>query len=349
MESNPCPFSKVARRLRSRFETVAAPCRDPTRNDETHPGNRSALILSIPEKSRVLSRTSGTRPAAGQSMLSRTIFRSRLAFSAIALFVTLKNLCESVLCVLGLVACGERVPPSTQAAPEAPMTPSALESPSAALATATAPNPNDARPCPANVGMISDGESANRTNFIEGRGGYWYTYTDDKGSVVVPPPGAEGGTFTMSTGGANGSAHAARMAGTLGTAQIIYAGMGLAFTDPKSEYDASRYGGITFWAKKGSPDSARSVRLKVPDRNTDPQGKVCTECFNDFGEYLELTDDWKQYTVTFASMKQQSDWGKPRPSAISREAVYGIQFQVDDYAKKFDIVVDEIQFTGCSP
>ena len=135
-----------------------------------------------------------------------------------ALYVTPKNLFESVVCGISLVACGERVPPNAQAAPETPMTPSALESPSAVLATDAAPNPNDIRPCPANVGMISDGESQNRTNFIEGRGGYWYTYTDGKGSVVAPPPGSEGGTFTMSSGGANGSTHAARMTGTLGTA-----------------------------------------------------------------------------------------------------------------------------------
>jgi endoglucanase len=227
------------------------------------------------------------------------------------------------------------------------MTPAALESPSPALAADAAAN--DARPCPPNVGMISDAESGNRTNAVEERGGYWYTYADGKGSVVEPPPGEQGGTFTMSEGGANGSAHAARMKGTLGTSQVVYVGMGLSFTDPKGTYDARRYRGITFWAKKGSPDSTRNVRLKVPDRNTEPLGKVCTECFNDFGEYLELTDDWKQYTIAFSSMKQQSDWGKPRPSAISSDALYGIQFQVDDYGKKFDILVDDLQFTGCSP
>jgi endoglucanase len=263
------------------------------------------------------------------------------------LFVTPKKLSVSAACVVCLLACGERVPPNASAASEAPMTPSALETSSPVLA-AQAPSPNDTRPCSSEVFMISDGESGNRVSPIEGRNGYWYTYTDRTGSVVEPTPGDKGGTFVMSNGGANGSAHAARMTGKLGTAQDIYAGMGLAFIDPKGEYNAARYRGITFWAKKGSPDSTRNVRVKVPDRNTDPLGKVCTECFNDFGEYLELTDDWKQYTVSFASMKQQSDWGRPRPAALSADALYGIQFQVDDYAKKFDILVDEIQFTGCS-
>jgi endoglucanase len=253
-----------------------------------------------------------------------------------------------------LVACGERVRASDAAgaAPEPALSP-AFDSLSAprpvAMEGESTPNPADETPCPRETGLISDGENGpNRTSFIEGRGGYWYTYADDKGSEVLPLPGEKGGTFTMANGGANGTPHAARMTGTLGTAQIVYAGMGLGLVDPKGEYDARKYKGISFWAKKGSPDSARNVRLKVPDHNTDPLGKVCTECFNDFGAYLEFTDDWKQYTITFASMKQQSDWGKPRPPALATGALYGVQFQVDDYGKKFDIWVDEIAFTGCA-
>ena len=70
--------------------------------------------------------------------------------------------------------------------------------------------------------------------------------------------------------------------------------MGMNFIDPKGQYDASKYAGIPFWAKKG-PDSTGKVRLKVPDVNTDPDGGVCTECFNDFGADIVLTNDWKLY------------------------------------------------------
>ena len=47
----------------------------------------------------------------------------------------------------------------------------------------------DGRACPPATGMISDGESLNKTNFIAGRGGYWYTFLDTKdngGSDVWP-------------------------------------------------------------------------------------------------------------------------------------------------------------------
>jgi hypothetical protein len=246
-----------------------------------------------------------------------------------------------------LVACGERMPPAGAAVAPAPLL-RAQPEPPLPLATES-PYPADLAPCSPETGVISNGEiGPNRTNPVEGRGGYWYTYSDKEGSVVSPLSGDQGGTFGMAEGGANGTAHAARMSGTLGTAQIVYAGMGLSFLDPKGEYNARKYRGISFWAKKGSPDSTKNVRLKLPDRNTDPEGHVCSECFNDFGEYLELTDEWKKFTVAFATMKQQSDWGKPRPRAIATDALYGIQFQVDDYAKKFDIWVDEIEFTGCS-
>ena len=206
----------------------------------------------------------------------------------------------------------------------------------------------EGRPCPANTAMISDGESANKTNFIEGRGGYWYTFDDSKdngGSDIWPLSGAKGGTFEMSEGGANGSAHAARMKGSIGGADIVYAGMGLNFVDPKGWYDASKYGGIGFWAKKNTPESTGHIRLKVPDAQTDPDGKKCHQCFNDHGIDMNLTTDWVYYTVPWRAMKQE-DWG-PKDGGIDPTKIYGVQFQCAEKGAKFDVSVDEIQFVGC--
>jgi endoglucanase len=214
----------------------------------------------------------------------------------------------------------------------------------------TAPDPNlpAARVCPAAVGKISDGESANKTNFIQGRGGYWYTFLDTKdngGSDIWPLSGALGGTFEMSDGGANGSAHAARIKGTVGGADIVFAGMGMNFVDPKGWYDASKYGGIGFWAKKNSPESTGHIRLKVPDAQTDPDGKLCHQCFNDHGLDMNLTTDWVYYTVPWRAMKQE-DWG-PKDGGIDPSKIYGVQFQCSEKGAKFDVSVDEIQFVGC--
>jgi endoglucanase len=205
----------------------------------------------------------------------------------------------------------------------------------------------EGRACPAAVGLISDGESANKTAFIQGRGGYWYTFLDTKdngGSTIWPLSGALGGTFEMSEGGAEGSLHHARMKGTVGQGEVAYAGMGLNFLDPKGAYDASRYGGIAFWAKK-NPGSTDKVRLKVPDVQTDPDGKQCKQCFNDHGLDLPLFDQWTLYTVPFRIMKQE-DWG-PKDNGIDASGLYGIQFQVKEKGATYDISVDQIHFTGC--
>jgi endoglucanase len=122
--------------------------------------------------------------------------------------------------------------------------------------------------------------------------------------------------------------------------------MGMNFVDPKGPYDASKYAGITFWAKK-APGTSGNVRLKVPDNATDPDGGECTECFNDFGADLKISDKWEQYTILFEDMKQQKGWGQPRKSEINRQGLYGLQFQAADKGSQFDIWIDEIRFTGC--
>ena len=93
----------------------------------------------------------------------------------------------------------------------------------------------EGRPCPPTA-MIGDGESANKTSFQEGRGGWWYTYVDVEkqgGSNVWPTAGILGGTFEPSEGGAAGTKYAARMKGTIGDGEIVFAGMGTGFVDPQ--------------------------------------------------------------------------------------------------------------------
>lgn len=197
--------------------------------------------------------------------------------------------------------------------------------------------------------LIDDAEDNNNQTFvIEGRGGYWYTFVDEMGSEVWPTAGAHGGTFEMSPGGADGSAYAARFTGVIAgaTGGNLYSGMGMNFLDPKGPYDASQYGGISFWAKKG-PGSTGKVRLKIPDTNTEPDGGVCSECFNDFGMDLTLTEEWQLFTVPFYAVKQEKNWGKPRKSSINSSGIFGVQFQVKEPGQPYDIWVDQIRFTGC--
>ncbi len=225
-------------------------------------------------------------------------------------------------CLVGAIACGP-----------APTDPSIEQT-------------DEGSPCPASA-LIDDGEDNNNQVMVQdGRSGYWYTYVDKEGSTVDPPAGETGGVFAFAPGGVNGSAYAARMNGTIGKANIVYAGMGCNLVDPKGGYDASKYGGVSFWAKRGA-DSTAKVRYKMPDVATDPDGGICSACFNDFGMELKLTEEWTKYVLLFSKMKQERGWGTPHPSGIDNSQVFGIQFQVNDKGQKYDIWVDDLGFTGC--
>jgi endoglucanase len=204
-------------------------------------------------------------------------------------------------------------------------------------------NSAEGKACPPEA-KIDDGEDGNNQVLIQdGRSGYVYTYVDPDGSTIDPAGGAQ---FNMTPGGANGSQFALHIGGQLSSANIVYAAMGMNFTDPKGPYDASKYKGISFFAKKG-PGSTGKVRIKFPDRNTDPDGGVCGACSNDFGMQLSLSEEWQKFTVPFSALRQESGWGNPRPRSVTAEALYAVQFQVSDKGRPFDIWIDDLAFTGC--
>ncbi len=195
--------------------------------------------------------------------------------------------------------------------------------------------------------VVEDAEdNDHRTLDRQERGGYMYTFLDEAGSTVEPTAGRLGGTFSQGEGGANGSMYAAHFSGTLASGSTVYAGYGLNFVDPKGPYDASAYEGVAFFARRG-PDSTGTVRLKVPDANTDPDGGVCSECFNDFGADLELEEEWTQFVFSFEQLGQMQGWGEPRPGSVDSSQIYGLQFQVFSPGASFDIWVDDISFYGC--
>lgn len=195
--------------------------------------------------------------------------------------------------------------------------------------------------------VIEDGENADHQVIVhEGRNGYIYSFLDQAGSTVTPTAGRDGGTFSQSEGGANGSMFAARITGKVADGQLAYAGLGINFLDPKAGFDGSKYTGIAFFGRR-SADSVGTVRLKVPDASTDPDGKVCTECFNDFGADIELDEQWQQFTIPFDELGQLPGWGAPRPGSIDAAKLYGMQWQVATPGASYDIWIDDVVFYGC--
>lgn len=177
-------------------------------------------------------------------------------------------------------------------------------------------------------------------------GGYFFSYVDRSGSKIWPVSGSDGGVFQMSEGGAEGTSHAARIIGQIGVGEVRYAGMGVNFVDPKGAFDASPYYAIAFYARRG-PNGHEQARLVVPDSQTDPDGHACRECFNDFGADLALGTDWHHYIIPFASMRQQPQWGDPRPSYIDKSAIFSLQIRVSQPGATFDIWLDQIEFLAC--
>ena len=101
-----------------------------------------------------------------------------------------------------------------------------------------------------------------------------------------------------------------------------------------------------FWARKGG-GSVGKVRLKVPDGSTTQEGGKCRECFNDFGADLNLSEALTHYVFPFKKMRQEPDWGSPRPRFIDKSKLYGMQWQVNTPGATFDIWIDDVEFVGC--
>ena len=65
------------------------------------------------------------------------------------------------------------------------------------------------------------------------------------------------------------------------------------------------------------------MRVQVTDVSTDPRGRICQAtdgkafdyCFNGFGDSVQLTDEWRRYTLDFSQFVQRSSWAITRRAA----------------------------------
>ncbi len=190
-------------------------------------------------------------------------------------------------------------------------------------------------------GMLDDGEDGNGQIIKKnGRDGYWFTFADTEGTKIEPR-----GPFEMTEGGRPGAPpshnHAYVSGRTAPAGKSLYAGVGFALTNPKMPFDLSRAQGIQFWAK-----GPGRVRFKMPDINTDPTGDRCTDCYNDFGVDIYLSDHWERYTVPFDAMEQQPGWGDRAPHLASG-GVMAVQWQFTTPDAEFELAFDDIALVGC--
>jgi hypothetical protein len=188
------------------------------------------------------------------------------------------------------------------------------------------------------------------------RSGFWYTYNDGTSSTQVPAPDSTGANPALPINvGCHGGTHCMETSSTQGYSS--FAALGVSFNNRRGAfydcaYDASAYQGISFWIKgSGSVRvQLRTVELTVASATTtgscvsqSPSTLPNSQCFDDYGSTITLTQAWTQVQVPFSSLAQE-DWaGTQIVAPFDRAKVQGMNFLVEN-GLPFDVVVDDVAF-----
>jgi hypothetical protein len=248
---------------------------------------------------------------------------------------------------------------------------------------------SDSKPAP-DVYLIADFTKDNGLNPADGRQGGFYVYGDSAGTFTPPKDGDNPYPIDSTTGNPNGSGPGSFHTKATGFSQWG-AAMGADFvakqlTDAgsfKGNYDASKYTGVSFWAKAAAP-IAGTVLVSFPDvwtdttanpRAIDPTSPPCLltspGANNNCSPYLvkfgdakfpayqdnKIDTSWKQFSVLFADTQQdQYNGGYYRPDAnyLDVNHLTGMAIQVNAIysgptgsivtANDFEIWVDDVKF-----
>jgi endoglucanase len=193
--------------------------------------------------------------------------------------------------------------------------------------------------CPA--GLIEDFEDGDHQLLQQdGRGGFWYIEADEEGTTIEPD-----GEFEPSDGGAHGTHKAGHIVGRTAAGSNVWAGMSVNLANPKQPYDASKYRGISFYARRGKAGTPHVI-VRVPDAGSDPEGGVCKDCWNDFGASLELSEHFRKFVLPFDELRQEPGWGEQR-AEIDAKKLFGLKWQIKAPSTNYDIWLDDIRFVGC--
>jgi len=187
-------------------------------------------------------------------------------------------------------------------------------------------------------GLVDDGEDGDfKIASLGGRCGGWMVGKDDKSSIEPKDH-----KVIMTQGGPDKSKMAVHVKGTTAKSDTSCAATFLILACGDM-YDATKYAGLSFWAKSGSKAPAK-VRFVVTDGQTDPKGKIDNLCSSHFGKNLEIATEWKKYTVAFADLTQGA--GEPRYPGVDPHRLFSLGWAVGE-GQDFDLWVDEVRFTRC--
>jgi endoglucanase len=165
----------------------------------------------------------------------------------------------------------------------------------------------------------------------DGRQGSWYSSDDGTPGTHSEP--------AVTAGGANGSKSAFCVNG--GGYTDWGGNIAFALHSPsgtREAYDASKYTGISFWAR----GSSTQFRALVPDKYSDPTAMLCAGCYDHFQAPFKPTDQWQQFTFSWNQLKQQG-FGDEQPN-VCAASLFALQFEWPENVD-FELCLDEVAFT----
>ncbi len=182
------------------------------------------------------------------------------------------------------------------------------------------------------------------------RNGDWYAGHDDTATGTQTP----GATFVMTalpiTDARYNASTDKYAAMTKGVGFNVWGedmGFNIMLVDPSThmhpQYDASAYCGIHFYGRVGV-GANNTVVVRVPDKNSLPDGGQCTTttsdkpCYQYFQKVYSFNTTWTEYNVLFSQLK-----GTGWPTALDLNAIYSIEFGLAA-SSTFELWIDDASF-----
>jgi hypothetical protein len=232
-------------------------------------------------------------------------------------------------------------PHETQLARELHPVPTLSQRGAAPVAPSASPRAPELEPCtPAmraagSEPLIDDFEDDDaRIATLEHRAGFWSASNDN---TATQKPTLRG-PLSM-----------ARIPGGRGTSRFALHTSGGKFTkwgallvtdfSPRRCYDASAYGGITFWARgRGNFNVVAKMTQVAPEEF----GGSCThDCYDSHRVTIALGNTWQEQRLTWAEFKQRG-FGQAVP--FDPRSLLSLEFSVDPEQTPFDFWVDDVRF-----
>jgi hypothetical protein len=200
----------------------------------------------------------------------------------------------------------------------------------------------DAKRACGSVALIDDAEDGNAQLYpSQGRDGNWFTLGLSQQLKVEPP---KNGPFVMTMGG-HQSRYASRVRCLTRTGRDGRCGIGFDFRAEGKPFDASAYGGISFWARRG-PNANASVTLHVQDAQTDRRSELCSTCGQHRGTTIQLTDRWTLYEIAFSELRTKE--GATSATLPLIRGLYTVTWDIALSKGDYELWIDDVRFIGCT-